>query len=158
MAEPNLDSLATELAGHWTALVRTMGSRKLSASLHPALAAKLSPASLHALHVLADDAAPRISALAGRLGLDESTVTRLVDRLEALGLAERTHSEADRRSIVVTLTDTGREAVESMREQRRIFLGEVLSALEPAERTEFVRLTAKAAAVLQTRAAEVVRR
>ena len=45
-----------------------------------------------------------------------------------------------------------------MREQRRIFLGEVLSALEPAERTEFVRLTAKAAAVLQTRAAEVVRR
>ena len=72
MAEPNLDSLATELAGHWTALVRTMGSRKLSASLHPALAAKLSPASLHALHVLADDAAPRISA--GRDACDSSRI------------------------------------------------------------------------------------
>ena len=45
-----------------------------------------------------------------------------------------------------------------MREQRRIFLGEVLSALEPEEREEYVRLTAKAAEVMQTRAAEVVRK
>jgi DNA-binding MarR family transcriptional regulator len=121
------------------------------------LARKLSPASLHALHLLAHGEPPRISALARELGLDESTVTRLVDRLESLGLAERRSVEGDRRSTVVRLTDEGRNAVASMHEQRRVFLAEVLSALEPEEREEFVRLTAKAAEVLQARAAEVVR-
>jgi DNA-binding MarR family transcriptional regulator len=154
----SLKQLSNELAEHWSVLARTFGSRKLSASLHPVLARKLSPASLHALHVLAQAEPPRISLLARELGLDESTVTRLVDRLESLGLAERHHGGTDRRSTVVSLTETGREAVSSMQEQKRAFLAEVLSALEPDEREEFVRLTAKAAAVLQTRAAEVVRR
>ena len=154
----SIEQLSSELAQHWWVLARTMASRKLSASLHPAMAGKLSPASLHALHLLAHGEPPRISVLARELGLDESTVTRLVDRLESLGLAERRHGDVDRRSIVVTLTSEGRGAVESMREQRRIFLGEVLSALEPEEREEYVRLTAKAAEVMQTRAAVVVRK
>jgi DNA-binding MarR family transcriptional regulator len=150
--------LSAELAEHWSTLARTFGSRKLSASLHPVLARKLSPASLQALHLLAHGEPPRISALARELGLDESTVTRLVDKLESLGLAERHDAAGDRRSTVVWLTAEGRKAVASMHEQRRVFLAEVLSALEPEEREEFVRLTAKAAEVLQARAAEVVRR
>ncbi len=152
----SLDTLARELATHWGALARTLGSRKLSASLHPVLARKLSPVALHALQVIAREPL-RISALATALGLDESTVTRLVDRLEEVGLARRAHGAGDRRSIVVSLTDEGVQAVLSMEDQRQAFLREVLSALEPEERAEFVRLTAKAAEVLEARAAEVVR-
>ena len=48
----SLEELSTELAEQWSALARTLGSRKLSASLHPVLARKLSPASLQALPVI----------------------------------------------------------------------------------------------------------
>lgn len=48
--------------------------------------------------------------LADRLGLTPSTVTSLLDRLEAAGFAQRTAHLTDRRKTVVTLTEAG-EAV-----------------------------------------------
>lgn len=148
--------LAGELARHWAELARTLASRKLVASLHPTLSAKLSPGGLHALLLLAEAPGPRISELAHGLGLDESTATRLVDRLEALALARRRPAEDDRRSTVVALTKSGRAAAATLRSERRGFLEEILSALDPDERTEFVRLTGKAAGALRERADEVI--
>lgn len=45
--------------------------------------------------------------LAGRTGLTPPTVTALLRRLEAAGLAERSPHPTDRRQVVVTLTDEG---------------------------------------------------
>ena len=54
------------------------------------------------------DRRPTMNQLAAFLGLDKSSVTGLVDRAERRGLVARVPSPADRRSILVTLTDDGR--------------------------------------------------
>ncbi len=61
------------------------------------------PVQLQALAVL-DAGDMRMRELAGRLGLAKSTVTRLVDRLEAAGLAEGRSERPDRRSVLVGLS------------------------------------------------------
>jgi DNA-binding MarR family transcriptional regulator len=49
--------------------------------------------------------------LAVDLGTDTAGMTRLLDRVEALGLAHRVRHPADRRSVTVELTDAGRALV-----------------------------------------------
>jgi DNA-binding MarR family transcriptional regulator len=151
-----IDQQADELVRHWLELGHRILSRKLSSSLHPELAGKLSRGQLHALILLSECDEPRISEFAAVLSLDESTVTRLVDKLEAVGAAERRRSTSDRRSTTVVITEAGRDIVALAHEHQRVFLAEVLSALDTTERAELVRLTAKAAEALRLRSAEVV--
>ncbi|PPK62751.1 MarR family transcriptional regulator [Actinokineospora auranticolor] len=51
----------------------------------------------------------RMQNLAEAIGLNQSSVSRLVARLEQSGLSERTLCEEDRRGIYTTITDYGRE-------------------------------------------------
>jgi MarR family transcriptional regulator, lower aerobic nicotinate degradation pathway regulator len=54
---------------------------------------------------------PTMNELARLLGLDKSSVTGLVDRAERRGLVARVPSTADRRAVLVSLTDRGRSLV-----------------------------------------------
>ena len=147
-----IDGQADELVGYWLELGRRIMSRKLASSLYPELKDKYSRGQVHALVLLAEAGEPKISELAAVLSLDESTVTCLVDKLEAAGLAERRRSNSDRRSTSVVITKAGRKVVACAREHQRALLTEVLNALDPDERTEFIRLTAKAAEALRLQA------
>ncbi len=49
-----------------------------------------------------------IGAIARRLGLEPSTITPLVKRLEAAGLVSRHRGQSDERQVHTTLTDQGR--------------------------------------------------
>jgi len=149
--------LADELSRCWRELGRTLTSRRLVASLQPSQP-RLTPTKLHALDVVAEQGGCRIGDLARRLGVDDTTATRLVDRLEAAGLAARQAEEGDRRATVVVLTATGEKLVLQTQERRRVFFLDVLGALEPREQEELVRLTAKAAEALRSRSEELVRR
>ena len=92
------------------------------------------------------------------VGVDDTTATRLVDRLEELGLAERHSEEGDRRAILVGLTAEGRELVAGVSAQREQFFADVLATLDAAERVQLVRLTEKAALALRTHSRELVTR
>ena len=61
------------------------------------------------LTVLGEEGPVPISALAGRTGSANSTVSGIVDRLEKLGLAKRQRSETDRRVIYVCTTEKYQE-------------------------------------------------
>ena len=88
-----------------------------------------------------------ISGIAGRLGIDPTTVVRTVDSLENRGLVERRRDRQDRRQVFVEFTDAGRAALIETHQQfidriRMIFLAmsaegraSLLSGLD-----EFVRL------------------
>jgi DNA-binding MarR family transcriptional regulator len=153
-----IEQEADELVRYWLELGRRIVSRKLTSSLYPELAGKLPRGQLHALILLSEAGEPHINELATLLSLDESTVTRLVDKLEAAGLAERRHSASDRRSTSVVITDSGNTIVACAREHQRAFMAEVLGALDPEERAEYIRLTGKAAEAMRLRSAEVVGR
>ncbi len=60
-----------------------------------------------ALHVLWEEDARTIGAIAHRLGLESSTVTPLIKRLEAGGFVTRERDAQDERQVRVTLTPAG---------------------------------------------------
>jgi DNA-binding MarR family transcriptional regulator len=70
----------------------------------------LSIAATRLLGVLRDRE-PTMNQLARLLELDKSSVTGLVDRAERRGLVARVPSGADRRAVLVRLTDEGRAQV-----------------------------------------------
>jgi len=150
--------LADELSQRWHELGAALRSRKLLASLHPGRAAELTPSKLRALDLLAEHGGLRVGELAGRVGVDDTTATRLVDRLEATGLAARRSEPADRRATTVELTPAGEKLVAGIAAQRQLFFLDILTALEPGERAELVRLTTKAAEALRARSEELAAR
>jgi DNA-binding MarR family transcriptional regulator len=137
--------------------VAVLRSRKHLASLHPGLTAKLTPSKLRALDLLSEQDL-RVGQLAAGIGIDDTTATRLVDRLEAMGLVDRRVEPGDRRVTTVALTLAGEELVAGIAAQRQLFFCDVLDGLEPDERAELVRLTAKASESLRARSEELVSR
>jgi DNA-binding MarR family transcriptional regulator len=72
------------------------------------------------------DREPTMNELARLLDLDKSSVTGLVDRAERRGLVERVPSRADRRSVLVRLTDSGQSEVAAT---RALFAADVMAML-----------------------------
>ena len=67
---------------------------------------ELSYSQILAILVIPDDGI-EMSELARVMGLDNSTVTRLIARLDANGFIKREKSEVDKRSIIVYLKNKG---------------------------------------------------
>ena len=69
----------------------------------------------------------RMKDLAERILYSKSGFTNVVDRMEKEGLVKRVRPENDRRSILVVLTDAGREKMEEARRGHRQALDEHFS-------------------------------
>lgn len=137
-----------ELAEAWEEIGRFVLNRRLQCGLYGGAVNDLTQ--IHALAVLARGDR-RMSQLAAELGLAESTVTRLVDRLEEAGLVHRRTDPADRRLVVAGLTPAGRRLVRRAEAHRRAYLADLLGALQPEERVELVRLLGRVGAELRRR-------
>ncbi len=107
---------ATEL-GAWRGMLRT--HRELTARLDSELTQTngIGLSSYEVLMLLGDSEEGRIrmSALADRLLLSRSGLTRLVDRLERAGLMRREPCESDGRGFFARITDEGREKLAAAR-------------------------------------------
>jgi DNA-binding MarR family transcriptional regulator len=79
-----------------------------------------------ALVVLAYQGDQRVADLADNLGVNSSTVTRLVTRLVRKRFVERLADPDDGRATVLALTAKGREIVGAVREDRRVEIAKVL--------------------------------
>lgn len=89
---------------------------------------------------LADEGPQRLGALATTFGLDPSTITRQVQALEEMGLAERSTDASDRRASILDLSPTGREVLEETRAHRRARLQLALSEWPEGDLSDFARL------------------
>lgn len=78
--------------------------------------------------------------LAARLRVDPSTATRAVDRLEADGLVERYASPADRRVVLVRITEEGSRRHDDVAARRSTAMMHILGAFEPHERAQLADL------------------
>lgn len=81
---------------------------------------------LCALSRLDSGDAMRMGELAARIGLKDSTVTRLVDRLEGRGLAERASAAGDGRAVAAGVTEAGRRQYAAASAAYRVALGAAL--------------------------------
>jgi DNA-binding MarR family transcriptional regulator len=143
--------LAAQLDAHWLELGRFITSQRLRSSVYAGVG-ELTSSQMQALVTLAGGGL-RMSELASRLGVAESTVTRLVDKLESARLAQRSASHSDRRCVVAELTASGRRLAGRLEESRHEYLGEILDTLQADERRAFVELFAKVAGSLREREA-----
>jgi DNA-binding MarR family transcriptional regulator len=67
------------------------------------------------------------------------TLTRIVSRLEELGLVARTPHPSDGRQVILALSPAGRELLEGYRRTRDEWLAQRLSELSPEERDTVAR-------------------
>ena len=141
---------STELAD---ALMRA--ARGLRRGWHAGLEPSgLSPHQARALHVLgggrghhdraatAGDPADglRISELAAALRIAPRSATEVVDGLAEKGLAERGADPADRRAVVVRLTDAGTATLAHADRARAEAAAELFGRLDETERADLTRL------------------
>ncbi len=100
----NIPELLANLTTHYNAIFRQYSSR-LSLT---------APQAFHLLSIPVDGIS--MSGLANKLGLDTSTLTRNIQKLEKLDLVRRKQDRNDKRILAVYLTDKGRGKVEKIEE------------------------------------------
>jgi DNA-binding MarR family transcriptional regulator len=76
-------------------------------------------AQFRTLHALSTHGSQTVTALAERLDVHASTMTRMCSRLVTRGLVDRTPSAVDRREVVIQLSGTGSEVVTDVMQNRR---------------------------------------
>ena len=90
------------------------------------------------LVVLATAGPQTVSALADRLAVHASTMTRMCNRLVTRGLVVRAPSAVDRREVVIALSNTGTSVVEDVMTARRRELDQVLQRMGDNDRRAVV--------------------
>lgn len=100
----------------------------------------LSPHQARALRVVAGHDGLRLSELAGSLRIAPRSATEVVDGLQQRGLVERAADPADRRAVVLRLTDTGRRVQREVDDARAADSSELFARLSPDDRAALARI------------------
>jgi DNA-binding MarR family transcriptional regulator len=100
-------------------------------------ASVLSPNDVHLLKAIEDLGSTRVSDLAVWQGVDKSTITPQIRRLEGHGLIERAGDVADRRSVRLGLSAEGRRVAAEMSSCGASTVDAVLSGWSAADRAAF---------------------
>ncbi|MFD4327213.1 MarR family winged helix-turn-helix transcriptional regulator [Nocardioides sp. NPDC058538] len=97
-------------------------------------AGDVSPTAATVLAGLARTGPQRVTDLARVAGVSQPAMTQLVNRLTQQGMLARVADEADRRAVLVEVTDAGREVLETRRGQRAGVLGAALARVSAEDR------------------------
>ena len=134
-APPSVD--LESLPGHH---IRRLHQIAVAIFLQETEAHGLTPVQYAALQTVANTPGVDQRTLAGRIGLDTSTVAGVVDRLEARALLQRNASPQDKRVRLLTLTAIGVELLQTVEPAMRLAQQRILAPLPRGERAEFMRM------------------
>jgi DNA-binding MarR family transcriptional regulator len=104
---------------------------------------ELTLAQFDALHLLGVEAGQRMGELGGRLLIDNSKMTRIVDYLSERGWVERRPDPTDRRAWCVYLTADGEAQRERATEAHQAYLKEQFAILDSEEQEALAGLLVK---------------
>ena len=93
---------------------------------------------LRTLAVVSIDGPQTVSALAERLDVHASTMTRMCSRLVARGLVVRIPSAIDRREVVIELTASGQSLVDVVLDKRHREIDAVVRRMTPDDRDRVI--------------------
>jgi DNA-binding MarR family transcriptional regulator len=122
--------LASALRISVTRLARRLRAERQSEGLEP----ELSDTQLAALAALERHSAMTPGELADHEKVQPPSMTRVIAVLEERALVMRAPHASDRRQVVLTVTDYGREVVQQSRRLREAWLAKQLRGLTPQER------------------------
>lgn len=122
-----------DLSDSFMAVARDIRRRQMAA-LEPF---GLSPSHSRAMRVLARAGEPvRPGYLAERLHIVPRSATDVIDALEQAGYVARRSDPADRRAVLVELTDAGRSLADELAAVRHRTSSDLFDVLDPAERDQ----------------------
>jgi DNA-binding MarR family transcriptional regulator len=122
--------LATALRISVSRLARRLRAERLASGLEPGL----SDTQLAALAALERHGAMTPGELADHEKVQPPSMTRVIAVLEEHGLVVRAPHASDRRQVVLTATEQGKEVVQHSRRLREAWLAKRLRELTPEER------------------------
>ena len=93
---------------------------------------------LRTLVVVSIQGPQTVSALADRLDVHASTMTRMCSRLVARGQVVRKPSALDRREVVIELTPQGQGLVDEVMDKRRRDINAIVRSMTPEDRDRVV--------------------
>ena len=128
------------LAETFGAITRAAGSPALIERIRELSGVGLHRSALVTLWRLANSGPQLISELADGVGVDASTMSRLLRQLEREGLVKRGRDASDLRCVQITITAAGRRAHERVAVARSVMLTEVLDGWQQEDRDAFVLL------------------
>ena len=131
-----LDHMVEEIFGLFKVIAAARSRR-------PSNSSDLSETEFLALDVLAKDGPLTIGEVQKLIGVVPAQVSRVVRSLEVeggRGFVECKINPKDRRRIDVSLTESGKKALGAFRQARLASFYVVLEALDPSDRTEFMRM------------------
>ncbi len=97
------------------------------------------PVDIQTLRYISEHPDCRLADVAGYLGVVATTASSVIDRLVDRGFVERRRPETDRRSLALSLTREGREAISRIEAEELATMRIMLDALPEDEREMFVR-------------------
>jgi DNA-binding MarR family transcriptional regulator len=120
------ESPAFRVQEAFTHLMRWAQRGDVRRSLLGAAAPTLSTHDITLLRAVATHGPMRASELAAWQGVDKSTITPQVRRLEERGLVARQNDPDDKRAALLTVTDAGRKQLQDVDEQGARLFGQAL--------------------------------
>jgi DNA-binding MarR family transcriptional regulator len=124
---------ASEIYDHIVDIVRSVRSNK-KISIFRGGMEKLNFAQITALYLLYDSEPTTMGEMSGCAGVKMPTMTDIMTKLTASGYAAREHSKADRRKVVMSITQKGKKLVEYNREIGIDYIEKFMSKLNIAEK------------------------
>ena len=110
----------------------------------------VTPTQLSVLKLLAEIGDLSLGTLSKEIRAHNSTVTGIVDRMEAAGLVERARSDRDRRVWIIRLTAAGKKVAERARVSPWDVLRQALAELSPSDQEKLTSLMRKVALNVQS--------
>lgn len=135
MKKSALDGIVADLLSI-TPLVRRSIQRKLVRTAFAQIEEDITLPHLEIMKTLQEEGTRHIAEIGERLQIPKPQMTRLIDRLEDLGIVARRADNTDRRVINIMLTDRGRRIIEEL---DRVIVGSIkvkLASLTEAELRE----------------------
>jgi DNA-binding MarR family transcriptional regulator len=106
---------------------------------------------LGVLVMIGDQGPQNLNSVAQALGVHPSNATRACDKLVEAGLLRRSDDPADRRNLILQLTESGRQLIHTMVEHWRTTIAKILAEMLAQHRSNLVpALTAFAEAAGET--------
>ena len=95
---------------------------------------RLTMAQIHVLNYVYDNEKGTMGELSSYAKVKMPTMTDTVNRLVKSGYVKRSHSEKDRRNVVITITAKGKDLIVSHRKTNMMYLANFLESLSDAEK------------------------
>ncbi|MFE8914644.1 MarR family winged helix-turn-helix transcriptional regulator [Streptomyces globisporus] len=131
-ANPGIGQEPTNAASSIVELLDVMWDHARNATT--GMSAPGSTSQLRLMYVVDREEPVRMRTVCRRLASAPPTVTRMCDRLQAIGFLERLPCTDNGREIALRLTATGREHLQRIRAQRDTMLHRAIEDMAPGER------------------------